>query len=242
MKNYKLIIQYDGTNFHGWQTQKNAVTIQETITNAFEVLIKEKINLIGAGRTDTGVHALGQTANFRTEQELDLYRLQYAANCILPKEISIRSMTETDTEFHSRYDAKARTYWYLISEKKSPFLYRYSYYYPFIGELKKLQNFSERFLGDQDFTTFAKELPQTDHCNCIVQSVRWRRFQDIIIFSITANRFLHGMVRGITGTLLKALKEDKPAEWITEVIEARKRCDNIFSVPPAGLFLTKIRY
>jgi tRNA pseudouridine38-40 synthase len=124
--NYKLIIQYDGTDYAGWQFQANAVTIQQKIVESIRILISEDVNLIGSGRTDAGVHAFGQTANFTTNQDLDLYKFKYSLNSILPKDISVIDIQKVRQEFHSRYDAKKRAYIYLISRSKSPFYDRYS--------------------------------------------------------------------------------------------------------------------
>src|SRR3989337_3881348 len=121
MNNYKLLIQYDGTNYAGWQYQTNAVTIQQKIVEALKTLIMEDVNLIGSGRTDAGVHALGQVANFTTMQEIDLYKFKYSLNSILPNDISILDIQKVHQEFHSRFDAKRRFYLYILSKNKSPF-------------------------------------------------------------------------------------------------------------------------
>lgn len=242
MNNYKLTIQYDGTNFHGWQSQNNAVTIQEVVTKGIEILVREKINLIGAGRTDRGVHALGQVANFRTEADPDLYRFKHALNGILPKEIAVKKIEKVNEDFHARFDAKSRTYWYLITRMKSPFYYKYSYLYPHNVDTAMLTAYADRFLGEHDFTGFAKELPQTDHCLCNIYSAQWKRFQNVLLFRIEANRYLHGMVRSIVGTMLTGLKHHEPAEWINEIIDAKDRNRTGYAVPSNGLYLTKIQY
>ena len=208
MNNYKLIIQYDGTGYAGWQIQKNAQTIQQKITGALEILLKEKVNLIGSGRTDAGVHALGQTANFRTENEIDLYKFQHSLNAILPPDISIVKMGKTEHEFHSRFDAKKRSYIYLISKFKSPFYQRYSYFYPNNLNCNNLNEMSKIFLGKKDFISFARKSTEPENKTCNIYDAHWKETNGLVIFKIEADRFLHGMVRTIIGTLLKASKEN----------------------------------
>ena len=157
MKNYKLTIKYDGTNYAGWQIQKNSDTVQKQITSALEILTKEKINLIGSGRTDSGVHAMGQVANFRTENDIDIYRFKYSLNSILPLDISISSMEEVDENFHARFDPKKRSYLYLISQTKSPFYRNYSYFYHKEIDINKLNELSKGFMGEKDFTAFSRK-------------------------------------------------------------------------------------
>src|SRR3989339_1942505 len=159
MNNYKLIIQYDGTNYAGWQIQSNAATVQQKIVDAIEVILKEKINLIGSGRTDTGVHALGQVANFRTENELDLYKFRYSLNSILPNDISVLKMESVNESFHARFDAKNRSYIYLFCDHKSPFYNNYSYYFPSLSKLDfdYLNRISKTLLGIHDFTSYSRK-------------------------------------------------------------------------------------
>jgi tRNA pseudouridine38-40 synthase len=242
MNNYKLTIQYDGTDYHGWQLQQNAKTVQEELVRAIEILVKEKVNLVGAGRTDAGVHALGQVANFRAETDIDIYRFVHSLNGILPKDISIKKMEKATDDFHSRFDAKTRTYWYLITRIKSPFFYKYTYLYPYDLDIERLRTFSGKFLGEHDFEAFTKELPQTDHCRCTIFNAGWKQKEDVLIFYIEANRFLHGMVRAITGTILTAEKNGYPDEWIEEIFNSKDRVRAGFAVPSQGLYLAKIKY
>ena len=127
MFNYKLTIQYDGTQYAGWQIQANALTIQGVISKSIEQILQKEINLIGSGRTDSGVHALGQVANFVLGSELDLFKFKYSLNSVLPDDISITNVESVDEKFHARFSAKRRSYIYLISNQKSPFFDRYSY-------------------------------------------------------------------------------------------------------------------
>lgn len=242
MKNYKLIIQYDGTNYSGWQIQKNSESIQQKITEAIEVLLKEKINLIGSGRTDSGVHAIGQAANFRTELEIDIYRFKHSLNSILPSDILVSAMEEVDSEFHARFDAKKRTYLYLITQTRSPFYKNYSYFYPRKIDLQNLNSLSKLFLGDKDFTSFSKKNDEIENKNCEVYKAFWRKKGELILFSMQASRYLHGMVRTIIGTLLNAQDQNNPETFIREIFNSQNREEAFESVPAKGLFLYKVEY
>ncbi len=242
MKNYKLKIQYDGTKYSGWQFQNNSISVQQTITEALEVLTKEKINLIGSGRTDSGVHALGQVANFRTQNEIDIYRFKHSLNSMLPFDISVTKMEEVDVDFHARFDAKKRSYFYLISKTKSPFYKNYSYFYHNKIDIDKLNQFSKILIGEKDFTSFSKKNAEQDNKICNIYNAHWRQKGDLTFFYIQANRFLHGMVRAITGTLLKAQDEEKPETLLNEIIELKNRECAFESVPAQGLFLYKVDY
>ena len=242
MKNYKLIIQYDGTHYAGWQIQKNNDTVQQQITLALEILTKEKINLIGSGRTDSGVHAIGQVANFRTENDIDIYRFKHSLNSLLPFDISISLMEEVDINFHARFDAKKRSYFYLISQTKSPFYKNYSYFYHKKIDLKKLNHLSKSIVGEKDFTSFCRKTPEQESKDCIVYNAQWRTKGDITFFYIQANRYLHGMVRAITGTLLKAQELNYSESFIAEIFESHNRDEAYDSVPANGLFLYKVEY
>jgi len=158
MPNYKIIVQYDGTNFFGWQSQPQGNTIQNEITKAIFQITRENINLIGSGRTDSGVHALGQVANFRITSTLEEKKFIHSLNSILPSAISIKDINPVNNDFHARFDAKKRSYIYLISKQKSPFYGSYSYHYPFANKIDvtKLKLLSGVLVGDNNFTSFSK--------------------------------------------------------------------------------------
>ena len=242
MNNYKLIIQYDGTNYAGWQIQKNAPTVQQKITDAVEIILKEKINLIGSGRTDAGVHALGQTANFRTENDISLRKFNHSLNAILPADISIIKMEKAAPEFHSRFDAKKRSYIYLFSKFKSPFYSRYSYFLYNKIDCEEMNKLSKSFLGEKDFTSFAKKSTEPENKTCNIYEINWKETSGLVIFKIEADRFLHGMVRTIIGTLLKAAKENLGTDFLKDVFNLRDRESAGEAVPAKGLFLFKVKY
>jgi len=242
MFNYKMTIQYDGTQYSGWQIQENALTVQEVLTNSLEQILQEKINLIGAGRTDAGVHALGQVSNFLISKELDLYRFKYSLNSVLPNDISIIAIELADEKFHARFSAKKRSYIYLISNYKSPFYDRYSY--NIFSELNqdKLNELCSLLIGEQDFTSFSKNNPDVQNKICEIYEARWRRQKNFFIFYIEANRFLYGMVRAIVGSLLKVYSTETGIEYIRNIILRQDRNAAADAVPAKGLFLYKVKY
>ncbi len=244
MNNYKLTIQYDGSGFAGWQIQKNAPSVQDEIRTAIKVILREEVNLIGSGRTDSGVHALGQVANFRTETEIDTRRFFLSLNSVLPETISVTSIEKADESFHSRFDAKSRSYIYLISKVKSPFFKKYSMYNPRFDsyDFEKLKALTKLFIGEHDFTSFCRKESETENRRCIVKAAQWRNSRQHALFYIEANRFLHGMVRTVTGTLLNAVKEERDEKYIKEIFEKLNREEAGEAVPPNGLFLYKVRY
>ena len=242
MFNYKLTLQYDGTKYAGWQIQENALSVQEVIKSSIQQIIQEDVNLIGAGRTDAGVHALGQVANFTLNKELDLHRFKYSLNSVLPDDISINSIEPTGENFHARFSAKKRSYIYLISNQKSPFYNRYSYDYYSELNSEKLNNISSVLIGSKDFTSFSKNNPEVQNKNCEVFEARWRKQKNLFIFYIEANRFLYGMVRAIVGTLLKAHSSENPIDYMEKIFEKKSRDAAADAVPAKGLFLYKIRY
>lgn len=242
MNNYKLIIQYDGTEYSGWQTQNGARTIQKTISDSIETIIKQKVNLIGSGRTDSGVHSIGQTANFRTEIEIDIYKFKHSLNSVLPPDISIIKMEKVGEDFHARFDAKKRTYIYIFTDYKSPFLRKYSYYYHSKLNIEELNIVSQSFIGNKDYTSFSKKNDDMENKFCEVYSAEWYENDYAKIFEISANRFLHGMVRTITGTILKAVESNDSLKFIEKIFSENRREAAPMAVPSSGLFLFKVEY
>jgi len=244
MPNYKIIVQYDGTNFFGWQSQPQGNTIQDEITKAIYQITRKNINLIGSGRTDSGVHALGQVANFRITSNLEENKFVHSLNSILPSAISIKDINQVNNDFHARFDAKKRSYIYLISRQKSPFYDRYSYHYPFANKIdvSKLKLLSGLLVGENNFSSFCKTKTETENKNCEVYEISWRNTKDHLIFKIEANRFLHGMVRAIVGTLLYSSQQNNSEDYIKNVLKTENRSVAGESVPARGLFLYKVWY
>lgn len=244
MKNYRLTIQYNGMNYSGWQIQPNADTIQQQIEHVIQIITKEKINLIGSGRTDAGVHALGQVANFRIENDLNIKKFQHSLNSILPNDIAITDISEVKENFHSRFDAKKRSYLYIINSLKSPFYNYYTYYYPPIRKLnvEQLNSISNRFIGEYDFTSFAKKNTETKDKVCNITLSQWRKNKGFYFYRIDGNRFLHGMVRAIIGTILGIAEKDHLENRVEDILSLKDRDTAGRGVPASGLFLYKVKY
>ncbi|MCH7964296.1 MAG: tRNA pseudouridine(38-40) synthase TruA [Bacteroidetes bacterium] len=241
MSNYKLTIQYDGTDYAGWQIQENARTVQETISDSIKVIITEEVNLIASGRTDSGVHALGQVVNFRYEKEIDIYRFQHSLNSILPIDISVINIQKVSQSFHARFDAKERTYLYLISKEKYPFYYKYSLLKKNL-DISLMNELSNTLLGKKDFTSFCRKNSKVIDKTCNVNFIRWREIKNFYLFFISADRFLHGMVRTIIGTLLRALDLGKSKSYVENIINEKERKAAGEAVPAKGLFLYRVKY
>jgi len=242
MFNYKMIIQYDGTKYSGWQIQENARTVQRVLKDTVEQITQEEINLIGSGRTDAGVHALGQVANFKINKNLDLYKFKHSLNSLLPSDIALVEIDKVDEKFHSRFDARKRSYIYLISKEKSPFYFCYSYLYNSKIDLIRLNELTKIFLSEKDFSSFCKVNKEVDSKICNIFEANWRKIKNFYLFYIEANRFLYGMVRAIVGTLLRAIEVENPEKYIREIFESKCRESAADAVPAKGLFLFKVNY
>lgn len=242
MNNYKLLIQYDGTKYNGWQYQLEKPTIQKIITEAIEVLIKERIILQGAGRTDSGVHAWGQVANFKCLKELDLYRFSYSLNSVLPKDIAIKKICKVSEDFNARFDARKRSYVYLIIDYKSPFYNRFSFYYTKKANIDLLNDYAKILIGKYDFTSFSKKSNEEINKECHIYNAVWKQTKGFTLFYIEADRFLHGMVRAIVGTQLELEKANKDKSCIEKILLEKNREAAGVSIPARGLFLYKVQY
>jgi len=242
LPNYKLTIQYNGRNYSGWQIQQGQSTVQQTIKDIIEMLIRETITLHGSGRTDSGVHALGQVANFSCAQELDLYRFRYSLNNTLPDDISVPKISLVDDNFHSRFDATRRIYFYVICKSKTPFFRELSYFYYSPLNIRYLNELSNFLIGESDYSAFTKHASETENKVCNISSAQWKHTGEFTFFKIEANRFLHGMVRTIVGTLLNFHKEQMPFDALTSLIASKDRTKAGEAVPAKGLFLYKVVY
>ncbi len=244
---YFIEISYRGTAYSGWQIQKNALSVQEVIEKAFFVSLREKIEIIGSGRTDTGVHALQQFAHFDYEKPLNRSILK-SWNALLPKDITIHNLYQVPPQAHSRFSAIQRTYQYRIVQKKNPFLQNLTYYFPYKLDIEAMQKAAQILLEYDDFASFSKVKANTPHFKCNVTEAFWKKEKDIIsgtellIFQISANRFLWGMVRAIVGTLLQIGKGKQKIEEFRRVIEAKNRSKADANAPACGLYLVSVRY
>lgn len=244
MPNYKISIQYDGSDYFGWQSQPSGRTIQDKIVKSIHQITHQKINLIGSGRTDSGVHAYGQVANFNLDSEIEIFKFKKSVNALLPPDISIRGIEKVNENFHARFDAKKRSYFYLINKEKSPFLDKYSYQYPYFRKINmdNLKSLSKPLVGENDFTSFCRSNTDTENKICNIYEINWKMTRDLLIFKIEANRFLHGMVRTIVGTLLSlSLKAESP-EAVEKILLNKTRTSAGEAAPAKGLFLFKVKY
>lgn len=246
MPRYKISLQYNGTNYHGWQIQPNAITVQEVLEKAFSTLLQEKITIVGAGRTDTGVHASFYVAHFDFSQKItDFNDLKFNVNRFLPKDISIIGIEETSKEFHARFSALSRTYKYVLFTQKNAFFQDTSYYLYGNIDFEKMNECAKILFEYTDFTSFSKLHTDTKTNNCMVTKAAWKKDkkkQGKYVFTITANRFLRNMVRAIVGTLLDVGRGKITCDDFRNIIESKCRSKAGFSVPSQGLFLSKIQY
>lgn len=243
MQRYLIQLAYNGSNYHGWQIQENAHSVQAELTEKLSILLKESIQLTGCGRTDTGVHASDYYAHFDIENiKWKTIDLVYKLNSFLPSDIVIYGISEVSDKYNSRFSAISRTYKYYINKVKNPFKEGTSYYYN--GELNvEEMNRACLYLFDYiDFTSFSKLHTQTATNNCKIEYARFDNFENELVFTITADRFLRNMVRAIVGTLLEIGKGKLDAADMKRIIEAKDRSAAGFSVPAHGLFLEKVIY
>ncbi len=237
-------LAYDGTSYHGWQKQENAHTVQAELEEKLSLMLGEKIEVTGCGRTDAGVHASEFYAHFDAEKLIFSPKdTVYKLNRFLPDDIAVFKIFKVDYNKHARFDAISRTYKYYINTVKNPFKTKFSYFLPQKPGLKKMNIAANFILEYEDFTSFSKLHTQTYTNNCKVFEARWDEHDNgDIVFTIKADRFLRNMVRAVVGTLLEIGKGKMEPEKIKEIIEAKDRGKAGFSVPAHGLFLTKIEY
>lgn len=241
MQRYIIKLAYKGTNYHGWQIQPNALTVQETIEKALSIKLQDKINITGAGRTDTGVHAKYFIAHFDSSKTIDNKTL-FGLNNLLPNDIVIYEIKEVKADFNSRFDAISRTYKYYITNKKNPFLVDTTTYFKNEIDIKLLNKACKVLFNYTDFTSFSKLHTDTKTNNCKIINASWKFIDDIYIFEITANRFLRNMVRSIVGTMLDINNSKISIEDFKKIIESKNRSNAGKSAPAEGLFLTNIEY
>jgi tRNA pseudouridine38-40 synthase len=242
--NFKAVIQYDGTNYSGWQIQPNNVTIQGTIQQILHKITEEKITIHASGRTDAGVHALGQVASFKIEKVMKASSLQSALNSLLPQDIRIIHLSEAPDEFNAQYNANSKEYQYQIFSGKvlSPFLYRYFYHLSIELDIAEMKKAAKKFIGEHDFSAFkSAESTCKNYIRKVFQSDIVSN-KDIIYYIVVANGFMHYMVRTMVGTLIEVGRGKIPAEQIEEIITSKNRAKAGATAPPQGLFLIKANY
>ena len=245
MRNIKLVIEYDGSAFHGWQIQPGLKTIQGVMQERIEQITQGKINLIAAGRTDAGVHALGQVANFQTESTIELIALQRGLNSLLAPEIVIKGIEDVEEEFHARFSARSKQYEYHILNRSYPSALQrpYVWFIPHQLDLAPMERCGSLFIGSHDFSSFRASGDESRHS--IREVIRFeieRREGDLLVIVIEANAFLREMVRSIVGTLVDVGRGKTSFEEFEGIFQARDRRRAGMTAPAQGLFLVEVKY
>lgn len=249
---YFIKLAYNGTNYHGWQFQPNASSVQETMNKAFSVILNSEVNLMGAGRTDTGVHAKEMYAHFDLEKPFDISNTIHKLNSFLPKDIVIYDIFPVADDAHARFDATKRTYEYHINTFKDAFLQEQSWYFHQKLDLELMNQAAKLLFNYTDFECFSKVNTDVNTFDCTIFEAYWTRGEaeqngtkqesGKLIFTISANRFLRNMVRSIVGTLINIGLHKITLKDFESIIESKSRDKAGFSVPAHGLYLTKIEY
>ncbi|MDI1317140.1 tRNA pseudouridine(38-40) synthase TruA [Flavobacterium sp.] len=239
---YFIELAYKGTNYHGWQIQPDSASIQETLNKALSMLLKTDIESMGAGRTDSGVHAKQMFAHFDFDEEIDSKQLIYKLNSFLPKDIVIFDVFKVADEAHARFDATKRTYEYQIHTRKDAFENDGSYQFNLPLNLDKMNEACKLLFKYTDFECFSKVHTDVNSFNCKIVAAHWKQEGSRIIFTIAADRFLRNMVRAIVGTMINIGTEKISLADFEKIIESQDRSQAGYSVPAHGLYLTKIEY
>lgn len=231
-----------GTHYHGWQSQPNARTVQDTLTQALTLLLKTPTELVGAGRTDAGVHAKQMFAHFDYENDLDSEVLLRKLNSFLPFDIAVHQIHNVMQDAHARFDATHRTYEYHITGKKDVFNHELSWYQHQSLQLDRMNEACKILFEYEDFECFSKAHSDVHTFNCTIFDAYWSQQDHNLVFTITANRFLRNMVRAIVGTMVNIGLGKNSLADLHEIIQSKDRSRAGFSVPGKGLYLTQVRY
>lgn len=239
---YFFEIAYHGKNYAGWQSQANAVGVQSVVEEVLCKIFRHEIKIVGSGRTDTGVHCEQQFFHVDIDKAIDETPLIQRLNSFLPKDISIRSIRKVKPDASARYNAVERTYQYRMTLKKNPFLDGLAWHYFKDADIPTMNDAAALLVGEHDFECFSKVKTDVNHFICAVKKAEWRKEGDLLEFTITANRFLRGMVRSIVGTLLDVGTRKTSMKEFQLIINSKDRRKAGANVPPYGLYLTKVKY
>ena len=250
MRNLKLILTYDGSDFAGWQVQPDVATVQGTLASAVARITGERVLPQGSGRTDAGVHALAQVATFATESSIPTANFAKALNDILPASIRVLEVEEAAADFHARRSAVAKTYWYRIYRAAicPPFLARYVWHYPYPLQEEAMARGARRVEGEHDFTSFAAVDPERGRDGVPVSNLRrissssWQRQGDEFVYAVRGSGFLHHMVRNLVGTFILVGKGTLQPEDMTRILQSRDRSAAGATAPAGGLYLVNVEY
>lgn len=241
---YFLKFAYDGTNFHGWQRQPNANSVQQTLEEALATVLRKEVPVTGAGRTDTGVHARVMFAHFDSEGPIDKARLLSSLDKLVGRDIAVYDLLNVRNDAHARFDALSRSYSYYITLRKDPFAERFAHRLFSMPDIGAMNDAAKILLSTADFTSFAKLHSDSKTNICKVSEAFWRVDENtgLLVFNITADRFLRNMVRAVVGTLLEVGQHKLNLKAFENVITMKDRCAAGTSMPAKGLFLTDIKY
>jgi tRNA pseudouridine38-40 synthase len=237
-----MLIEYDGSEYYGWQIQANGKTVQGQIQNALNIVLRYPCVIVGAGRTDTGVHACGQVAHFDLNQKPDLNQLIRSLNGILDHDIRIKEIRNAAADFHARFSAKWREYKYKIAVQPVALIRNQVWYNSSAMNLETMNLACKHMVGYHNFKSFCRVNSEVDNHFCTIKSAGWRKKKELIIFEIKANRFLHGMVRTLVGTLVDVGREKISVDQFVKIMESQNRQAASQSAPAKGLILNKIFY
>ena len=239
---YFIEFAYNGKNYHGWQYQPHSISVQEVLNKALSTLLKQAIDVTGAGRTDTGVHAKQMYAHFDFDKELDSSFWTKKLNAFLPKDIVVYRIIPLHDDAHARFDATSRTYEYHIHTFKDAFDNETSWYYFHKLDVEKMNEAAKILFEYKDFKCFSKTHTDVKTFNCVMMEANWKQNGNKLVFTVAADRFLRNMVRAIVGTLVNVGQGKLTLQEFREIIESRDRNKAGFSVPAHGLYLTKVAY
>jgi tRNA pseudouridine38-40 synthase len=241
-RNIRLLIEYDGTAYAGWQRQTNGSSIQESLETVLSTVTGEPVTIHGAGRTDAGVHARGQVANFRTSSHRGCYELMGSLNGMLPGDIVVLDVREAPSDFHSRFSAIGRLYTYHIVRRPAALLRNTTWLVQYPLDLEAMREATAQLIGEHDFRSFCRTISDVEHHLCTVSTALWTVVPNGLEFRISANRFLHGMVRAIVGTLIDVGRGATGLEEFAAIMDQRDRTKAGMAAPAKGLVLEKVFY
>lgn len=244
MRNLLLTLRYDGSKYHGWQVQQNAITVQQTLQDCIEHVLQKRESIIGCSRTDSGVHANMYCCNVKTESAIPCENLVYALNSTLPYDIAVTHCCEVPQEFHARYDCKSKQYIYKIynAKIKDPFLHGYALHYKYPLDAEMLDKQAKDFIGTYDYSGFCSSNSSVKSTVRTVKNASVKRDGNIVTFTVEADGFLYNMVRIMVGTLLYISQGKIEQDTIKDIIESKNRTRAGITAPPCGLYLNKVNY
>ncbi len=239
---YFIELSYNGKSYHGWQIQPNAISVQEVVEKALSTIFKKEMSIVGAGRTDSGVHSKQIYAHFDIENEINTEETIYKLNALVPKDIAIYTVFRVNNEVHARFNATARSYVYRLSPKKDAFNTDFAYYFKPQLDVDAMNKAAKLLIGLKDFQCFSKSNTDVFTYNCDLRVAEWKHVDNELHFHITADRFLRNMVRAIVGTLINVGIGKLQPEDMINILASKNRAEAGYSVPAHGLYLTQVVY